>query len=315
MNRLQILLFLSLSFAGCNKFHKVGIMSVKDSSQKHISTYKVSANSPTYRYFTASNGDLVSFEQKDNICIATVDKKLPSGLSKRVKLPVCFSKEFYLENFYYDNTYLQKDLIHIEKTSHGEDVVYVGKQGLPGGGNVVTCEGNKYEYRVSNGVLGFVREYHKCFQCDYRREGDTDFVIRSLRSHHCTKCGNCLVKYKCSYSCTRICKVCCGCSERIAAEKERERKRRESAEREALERRRREEIFSSSAYFSYTPSYNYCTPSSYSCDKESEKKSKEAVARQARMQAASSGSTNTALDFDVSSNTYSSSTSRVIRNQ
>lgn len=56
-------------------------MPVKDSSQKHISTYKVSANSPTYRYFTASNGDLVSFEQKDNICIATVDKKLPSGLS------------------------------------------------------------------------------------------------------------------------------------------------------------------------------------------------------------------------------------------
>lgn len=324
------MLFLLLVLVGCNKSNKMGMMMLnKCSSQAHISPYKVDAGLTTQRSFIASNGDLVSFSKENAIWIATVDKNLPIGFSSRVKLPVCFSKTFSLEGFPND---LEKNMIHIEKTLDGQDIVYLGRDRLPGGGSVTSCEAKNYEYRISCGVLGFVTEYHKCLQCGYRREGDTEFVANSLRAHHCNECENCLVKYKCPYSCIRICKVCCGCSERIAEE------RRAKAAigfatmimkplfsgianraKDALERKRQQEAASRSRSSSYTPSYNYSRPSSSSYDGAAEKKRKEEADRAAKMAAArrqaSSSSSNTASDFDVSGNTHSSSTSRVTRNQ
>ncbi|WP_419241215.1 hypothetical protein [Cardinium endosymbiont of Nabis limbatus] len=223
MKRLHNLLFLLLSLSGCNKAHQMGMRSTEESFQDRIPPSNLPVILDKQTIFTASGGHLGSFSQKDGIWVATVDKKLPLGFSNKVKLPVHCAAGFSVEGLSGYSPEGQKNLIHIERTSSGQAIVYVGKIGLMGGGAVQSWEREGHSaYRVSCGVLGFVEEYHKCLQCGYRRVGDTNTVANSLISHYCNNCKKCLVKYKCPYSYTRICKECCGCSERIASEKERE---------------------------------------------------------------------------------------------
>ena len=345
MKRLHNLLFLLLSLNGCNKAHQMGMLPVGDPVRERVPPPDQSSVLAKQTFFTASGGHLVSFAQEDGIWVATVDKKLPPGFSSSVKLPVHCAAGFSVETLADYSSKEQRNLIHVQQTSDGQAIVYVGRGGLPGGG--------KWHYNMCS-KDGCRRDRLRCGRCDWECFEGTDggtiglwfvpiigpaiIIGREIAngspgtSHcnfidycelHCTcVCSKHIVLCPKCYACPHCggkCKQCCGCSERIAAEKELERKRREEEEKEEAERRRRAEEArrryddsSSDEDYSYTPSTSTQAREAERKRKEEEERRKKEEAAMSSLLADAMGITSS-TDADTSASADTTHTSTVNR--
>ncbi|MGI2257496.1 hypothetical protein ACRRVD_03005 [Candidatus Cardinium hertigii] len=294
LSHLVLLLFLT----ACNRMHKIGMHSVRSVTQaSHASCRSIAKE----RLFQASNGYLVSFLEKDGIWEGKVYAKAFPDFSQSIRfLPVAVSDGLSIESMLNGDAKDASHMIHIEKTSDGKEIVYIGNRGLLGGGRW------DYDRCYSSGCKNFYLRCKCGWRCDEGKDlgtyplgvipilGPLILIGRDIANRgeetkadditycerHCTcACKTHIVLCPKCYACPHCkyrCRECCGCVERIALKKRKE-------EKEEEERLQREKELMEQASYSYSYMSSTSSGSSYSPS--------------ASTSSCASGSSSSALDF------------------